>query len=297
MTRKIAVALPVRQAEATIEATLASLLPQCQSLNAELIVAVSETDPTAALLRSINTRGARVLYKPGLTSIPQLRRAAVLATEADFIVIVEDHVTVPDGWLRGLVDAIDQHNVDVSGGGVNQGLTHYAGWAQYFTRYSNFMAPLNEGPTKMLPGNNACYRRKVFDDNRNLLKEGFWEAEFNHEISAEKAFWMCSNLSVTQHQHRGLLAYIPLRYRHGRCYGARRYQTTAPADRRKLVVQSPLIPLVLFVRAARAVFNKSHHQARFLSCCPLLAIYFLAWGVGEMIGYLRGAGGSCAQTD
>ena len=297
MKRTIAVALPVRLAEATIEATIASLVPQCLELDAELLIAVSSEDPTAALLRRIGPRNARVLYKPGLMGVPQLRRAAVLATEANYIVIVEDHITVPQGWLRTLVDAIDQHGVAVSGGGVTQGLAHYAGWAQYFTRYSNFMQPLTEGPTKMLPGNNACYRRQLFENNRALLKEGFWEAEFNHEIASEKPFWMCASVPVTQHQMRGAFRYIPLRYRHGRCYGARRFQTTPPSMRTKLILQSPLIPLVLFVRAARAVFTKRMHRLRFLGCCPLLVLYFLAWGVGEAVGYLKGAGGSCAQTD
>ena len=289
--------LPVRQAQATIEATIASIAPQCLQLNAELIIAVSETDPTAALLHCINTGSARILFEPGLMGIPQLRLAAVLATEANYIVIVEDHVTVPDGWLSGLVDAIERNNVDVCGGGVLQGLTHYAGWAQYFTRYSNFMPPVSEGPTKMLPGNNACYRRKVFEENRHLLSEGFWEAEFNHEIGKGKSFWMCANLPVMQHQHRGMFNYIPLRFRHGRCYGARRYRATPLTARSQLIAQSPLIPLVLFVRAARAVFGKGRHQVRFLACSPLLALYFLAWGIGEMTGYIRGAGGSCDQTD
>ena len=289
--------MPVRKAEKTIEATLESIARQCRDLNAELIIAVSETDPTSGLLRRMDRRGGRVLFRPGPAGIPQLRRDAVRATKATYIVIAEDHIIVPDGWLKGLVDALEQHEADVSGGGVTQGLNHYAGWAQYFTRYAKFMPPHAEGPAKMLPGNNACYRRTVFDDNRNLLEEGFWEAEFNQAVSKGRRFWMCADLAVEQHQHRGMFAYIGLRYDHGRCYGARRYRSASAAERRKLIAQSPLIPLVLFVRSARAVLQQDRHRARFLFCCPLLVLYFLAWGVGEMVGYLKGAGGSCAKTD
>ena len=192
---------------------------------------------------------------------------------------------------------MDEHGVDVSGGGVNQGLESYAGWAQYFTRYSNFMPPLAEGTTRMLPGNNACYRRSVLARYGASLKEGFWEAEFNHEIAREKPFWLCAGAAVRQHQRRGMFDYIPLRFRHGRCYGARRWQATPAAGRTALLAQSPLIPALLFVRAARAVSAKPGNRFRFVIACPLLLLYFLAWGAGELTGYLAGAGGSCVRTD
>ena len=289
--------IPVREAETTIQETLASAIGECRQMNAELIVSVSNTDPAAQFLRNLNLHGVKILEAEGPQGIPQLRRNGVNATSAQYIVITEDHCTFPDGWLKELVAALDRHGVDVSGGGVDQGLETYAGWAQYFTRYSNFMPPLVEGLTKMLPGNNACYRRDVLLRRADLLTDGFWEAEFNHEIVKEKPFWLCAGATVRQHQHRDLLGYIPLRFRHGRCYGGRRWLATPASQRTALLLQSPLIPALLFVRAARAVFSKSRNRWRFAAACPLLLVYFLAWGVGEVTGYLSGAGGSCVRTD
>ncbi len=266
-------------------------------MNAELIVTVSDTDPTAELLKKLDLQGVRLLVAEGAQGIPQLRRNGVNASTAQYIVITEDHCTFPDGWLQELVNAMDRPAVDVSGGGVDQGLKTYAGWAQYFTRYSNFMPPSVEGSTKMLPGNNACYRRDVLLRRADLLIDGFWEAEFNHEIVKEKPFWLCAGATVRQHQNRGTLGYIPLRFRHGRCYGARRWLATPLSQRTALLLQSPLIPALLFVRSARAVFSKSRNRWRFAAACPLLFVYFLAWGVGEVTGYLGGAGGSCVRTD
>ena len=297
MKPTVAVVIPVREAERTIQDTLVSAVRECSHVNAELILTVSATDPTARLLRSMDLQGAKLLVAPGPQGIPQLRRNGVNATTAQFIVIAEDHCTFPDGWLLELVTAMDRHAVDVSGGGVDQGLDTYAGWAQYFTRYSNFMPPLVEGSTKILAGNNACYRRDVLLRHADLLTDGFWEAEFNHEIVQEKSFWLCARATVRQHQNRGIVDYIPLRFRHGRCYGARRWGATPASQRAALLLQSPLIPALLFVRAARAVFGKSRNRWRFTAACPLLLVYFLAWGTGEVTGYLTGAGGSCVRTD
>ena len=173
----------------------------------------------------------------------------------------------------------------------------YAGWAQYFTRYSSFMPPRTEGWTQSLPGNNACYRRETMETFGEHLREGFWEAEFNQELArAGRRMWMCPDLPVIQRQERGALGYIPLRFRHGRCYGARRVQSS-PGQRGILLFRSPLIPAVLLIRATRAVFAKQQNRLRFVSVLPLLGAYIVSWAAGEVTGYLLGSGQSCQGTD
>jgi hypothetical protein len=74
-----------------------------------------------------------------------------------FVAITEDHSLLPSGWIGGLLAAIEKDGMDVSGGPVSNGRRSVAGWAQYFTRYSNFMPPVTEGLTRSLPGNNTWY--------------------------------------------------------------------------------------------------------------------------------------------
>ena len=152
------------------------------------------------------------------------------------------------------------------------------------------MPPVTEGFTRSLPGNNACYRREILLAHSELLREGFWEAEFNHALlRAGCKMWMAPSLEVSQRQQRGLLEYIPLRFRHGRCYGARRD--------RKPWLAAPLIPMVLFLRAARAVFSRRRDQIVFVAVSPFVFVYMVSWALGEVAGYLFGAGQSCLQTD
>jgi hypothetical protein len=78
------------------------------------------------------------------------------------------------------------------------------------------------------------------------------------------------SLDVSQRQERGPLEYIPLRFRHARCYGARRD--------RKPWLAAPLIPIILFLRAARAVFSKRRDQIVFVAVSPFVFVYMVSWG-------------------
>ena len=159
------------------------------------------------------------------------------------------------------------------------------------------MPPVKEGWTRLLPGNSACYRREVIVAHRRCLSDGFWEAEFNRELRRSGCrMWMSERAGVVQRQYRGIGEFVPLRFHHGRCYGARRV-SASPGKRGKLLAMSPLIPALLFSRVARAVFGKKKNRLRLLVTSPLVLVYILAWSSGEVAGYLFGAGGSCEETD
>ncbi len=271
----ISVVVPVRQAHHTILQTLQSLIAQCAELDAEIIVAVTRGDSS---LNGIDTNQVRVLTVEPPAGVPQLRSAAAALAGGDFLVITEDHCTFRPGWLQALVQAAAERPGSVCGGPVENGLPTYVGWAQYFTRY----AALGNN----LPGNNACYPRALIESRLPLLQDGFWEAEFNRTLAASGVpFVMLPSLAVLQHQHRGALEYIALRFRHGRCYGARR--------KSRMLLFSPLLPALLYWRMLRARWN----HAWFLATSPLILIYVLAWSIGEVTGSLRGAGSSCTETD
>lgn len=294
---QVSIIVPVRHAERTIRSTLESLLVQTADFAFEVIVVISEDDPSARALAGFERPNLRVLVAPGRSGVPQLRGLGAAQAQAPFVAIVEDHCLFPAGWLRGLVQAIEQQDAAASGGPVSNGRRSWTGWAQYFTRYSAFMPPVAAGWTHALPGNNACYRREALVAHAGCLTEGFWEAEFNRDLMrAGGRMWMCAELAVVQRQERGMLEFAPLRFRHGRCYGARRV-AASPSERGKLLALSPLIPAVLFARALRSVLSKKQYWFRFALAAPLVLVYMLAWSAGEVAGYLFGAANSCGSTD
>jgi glycosyltransferase involved in cell wall biosynthesis len=294
---EVSVIVPVRRAPSTIRQTLASLTAQCDGCNAEIIALVSESDETRELLKDFHAPGVRVLVQPPGLGVPQLRRDGVLASRAPYLVITEDHCTFPEGWLKRLLVELRARG-GVIGGPVGNGRRTFAGWAQYFTRYAAFLPPARRGGTRALPGNNAIYARAIIEPYLHLLKEGFWEAEFNHALLAGgHPFWMEPDLAVEQHQDRGAFAYMPLRYRHGRCYGWRRSRDTDPSARWRLLAAVPLVPFLLYLRAARGVLKKRRYTGMFLLTTPLLMCYFGAWAVGEAAGYISGPGADWWDTD
>ena len=285
---KVTVVVPVRNAETTIDSTVSALLRQVRGVEAEILITVSDADRTAARVLNFVDPQLRVMVMPGRRSVPQLRRDAVLACDTDLVVITEDHCLFPDDWLSKFIESA--RHQPLVGGGVANGRRSLTGWAQYFTRYAQFIPPIREGVARHLSGNNACYRRELFVQNRGLLAEGFWEAEFNAAVSEQhQPLYMLAENDVIQHQDRGIFEYVPLRFRHGRCYGARR------AD--KSLLRIPLIPAILFLRVVRAVFAKRQHRIQFAMASPLIVLYFLAWAIGEGVGYLFGASEACSDTD
>ncbi len=291
---KVSIIIPVRYAGGTIRSTLTSLLVQADD-TCEVIAVVSANDPTVRELREIEHPRLRV-YEVAGSGVPQIRRHGAERAQAPFVIIAEDHCLFPQNWVRGLVEAIERTGADASGGPVVNGRVSYAGWAQYFTRYSVFLPPVTEGWTVSLPGNNACYRREALMALTNQ-EGGFWEAELNQQLILDGGrMWMCADSPVVQRQERGALEYVPLRFRHGRCYGARRV-AALPHERTRLLLRCLLIPAVLFARALRAVMTKRTCRLRFVLASPLLAVYILAWSAGEIVGYLFGAGGACQETD
>jgi hypothetical protein len=293
----MAVVVPIRDAHGTVRHTLESLLEQTAEYPAEVIAVIAENDPTRKALEGLAHPHLSLVVGTGKLGVPQLRRIGVERSSAPLVAITEDHCRFPAGWIRGLAEAIKRSGADVCGGPVTNGLHSWAGWAQYFTRYSAFMTPRAEGWTRSLPGNNACYRREVLLQHSRSLEAGFWEAEFNAELlRGGSQLWSCPELAVVQHQHRGAFGYVPLRFRHGRCYGARRV-AAAQGSRWRLLARSPFIPVVLLSRILRAAVNLRPFWLRFLIASPLVTAYVLAWSAGEAVGYLLGAGGSCQETD
>jgi glycosyltransferase involved in cell wall biosynthesis len=294
----VSVIVPIRRAHKTIRATLLSLLDQCKSVPVEIVALVSEADPSREQLKDLTSPVLRLIVAPGRQGIPQLRRDGVRQSLAPWVIITEDHCVFPDGWLKGLIKDLPYNGNQVRGGPVLNGIPSLLGWAQYFTRYSSFMPPISSGDARALPGNNACYSRAVLTQNADLLRDGFWEAEFNVSILRRHCTLSISpELCVEQRQERGLFEYVALRFRHGRCYGGRRFRDSTRPERNRLLWTMPLIPGVLFWRAARSVFRKRQYRGQFVLASPLLCVYFSAWAAGEAVGYLFGTGTSCLDTD
>lgn len=109
--------IPTRCRPAYLEVALASVAPQAAAAGAELIVVNDGGDAeTAAVARR---HGARVLDTPAPGGINAGRNAGIDAAGTDLVVLIDDDVRAPDGWLAALLaGASGAPGADVLGGPI-----------------------------------------------------------------------------------------------------------------------------------------------------------------------------------
>jgi hypothetical protein len=235
----------------------------------------------------------------GRRSVPQLRAEGIRAARGQLVAITEDHCLFSPGWVAGCIQAHAARDAAAVGGPVENGRTGgLLDWAIYFSRYAGSMPPVARGAAAALAGNNACYKRAVLEPHAALFAEGFWENNFHRELlDRGYVLWLEPDLVVTHNKPYHFGAYLALRFRHARCFGGMLAARWTSARKMQGVLLSPLIPALLLLRSARAIFTKKRRRRQFLLALPALLLCYLVWFWGELAGYLRGPGEACSETD
>ncbi len=111
------VAVPTRKRAGYLDVTLASISPQTTAAGAELLVISDGPDPETAAVAA--RHGAKLVTLPEPSGLNAARNAAANAAAADLIVLVDDDVQAPAGWLDAiLAGAAANPGVDVFGGPI-----------------------------------------------------------------------------------------------------------------------------------------------------------------------------------
>jgi GT2 family glycosyltransferase len=109
--------IPTRARADYLEVTLASVVPQARALGAEVIVARDGLDGRTAAVAA--RHGARLVSLDRPTSANAARNAGVAAAEGEVIVLIDDDVEAPPGWLEAMIAGIrEAPDRDVFGGPI-----------------------------------------------------------------------------------------------------------------------------------------------------------------------------------
>jgi glycosyltransferase involved in cell wall biosynthesis len=96
-------------------------MPQAQAAGAEVLVINDGDDPDTDVVA--RRHGARVLAAPPPGGLNTARNAGIDAAAADLVVLIDDDVAAPDGWLAAvLAGAASAPDVDVFGGPIRAAL-------------------------------------------------------------------------------------------------------------------------------------------------------------------------------
>ena len=280
-----------------IEECLRSFERQRDGISYEVIVAdrcnrgcreVVRRHPNAALIE---------VDRPGAT-IPELRALAIRRARGEIVGITEDHCIAPDGWLAAMALAHDEQRRIVGGPVENAATQRLVDWAVFFCEYSVFEPPLPAGPGSV-PGNNTTYDRALLPLIDDLLDEGVWEEAFNARLAGHGHATYLEPAAVMLHKKSfGPGEFLAQRYHYARSYAGLRLRG-APGWRRPIYAgfAVTLLPPMLLARIVGNVWRKGHHRRELLLTLPLLALFVLAWGWGEVVGYLFGPGDSLAKVE
>ena len=275
--------------------TLEALDAQPERDRMEVIVVEAVGGATRDRLRAHRPRV--VVIEAERQPIPKLRHLGVRRARGDLVAILEDHGQVAPDWAASIVEAHDGPWGAV-GGPVENGKDGLVNWAVYFCEYTPYMAPLAEGDTDDLPGNNVAYKRPHLMRHAHLLDEGKWESWINDRLRADGVPLRSTNSVVVHHIKTFRLAYfLNQRFHFARSYAGMRRVDQSPLQRLVYGIGSLALPGLLMARVTRTVLQKRRHLGRFLVAAPLVALFLTVGAVGEIVGYLIGPGASLDKVE
>jgi hypothetical protein len=107
---------------------------------------------------------------------------------------------------------------------------------------------------------------------------------------------MLPDLVVGHKMHYTFDLYLTQRYLYARSYAGARVAGKPAPLRLAYGLASFALPPMLFLRTLKTIVNKGRHLEHLLPSIPMLMAFVMSWGVGEMHGYVLGAGNSLSKV-
>jgi hypothetical protein len=205
------------------------------------------------------------------------------------VAITEDHCQPEFGWCAGIARYHQEDHPAVGGPVEKTGVDSALNWAVYFADYLRYALPFGEGPAPSLTDLNVSYKRTDLDGIREL-----WEKEFHEPVvhsaltSHGKSLWITPDILVAQRRVFSWRSALHDRYAFGRLFGSTRVQGVSILKRIMMALLALLVPVILVVRVALHIYRKRRFIDQFVFSFPALVMISLAWGWGELLGYLTG---------
>jgi hypothetical protein len=279
---------------------LEALEAQRRDVSLEVLVVDRLGEEVRRVVRERFPRARVLEAAPGAT-IPQMRARAFEAAAGEMVAVIEDHVIVPPGWARSLLDAQRAASNGVPavvGGAVENAATgKLVDWAAFLCEYSHCLPPLPEGRAEWLTGNNVVYPRSLLARYRGVVAEGKWENHLHDALRRDGIPLVCRPEIVVGHKkHYTLAEYLSQRYLYARSYAGARVAGASLPKRLAYAAAALALPPLLFYRTLSRIVSKRRHRAELLRSIPLLALFVCSWAVGEVVGYAAGPGDSLSKV-
>ncbi len=277
----------------TIRLTMRHLRAQTARRSVEIVIVGPTHEairPPAEDVREFHSH--QILALGCVPSIGRANSAGVLAARAPLVALAEDHCFPEPGWADALIRAHQAPWAVVGPVVRNANPRTIVSWCDFVIGYGPWMDPAAAQCMPFLPGHNSCYKRSLLLEYGDQL-EDLMEAETvlhldlarrGHQLRMEPE-------ARTAHTNFALLSsWVPVQFYAGRVFGASRAAAWPIAKRLLYFAASPLIPAVRLFRCLRELAKPGRPSRRIPAMLPLLALGLALDGLGQMTGYLFGAG-------
>ena len=240
---------------------------------------------------------AKIIPVPRDTTIPRMRELAFAAATGDAVAVIEDHVIVPPGWARALLDARRETGAVVGGSIDNAARSSVVDWAAFLCEYSHCITPLPAGPTTALPGNNVIYDRALLERYRDTIAAGKWENHLHDAMHRDGVpMVLRPEIGVGHKKHYTVGEYLSQRFLYARSYAGERVKGMPLAKRLSYGAAAFALPPLLMYRTVTRVLAKRRYRMQLLLSIPLLVLFIASWTAGEIVGYWMGPADSLSRV-
>jgi hypothetical protein len=283
----------------TIAMTVRYLRRQTIASRIELVIVARGSDALSAEEGALQDFWGWQLVEVGeIGSVGGANAAGVRNARGPVIAFAEDHCFPEPGWAEALLESYGGDEVAAVGPvfrNANPGTL--VSWCDFVIGYGPWMDPTIRDDQPFLAGHNSSYRRAVLlelDDRLEAALEA--ETVLHGELRRRGYRLLVQARARAAHANFAKLrSWLPVQYHCGRVYAARRATHWGRARRTAYACGSPLIPVVRLVRALGQLRRAARPRPSVPRLMPLLGLGLAVDGVGQLLGYLAGAGGSAQE--
>jgi hypothetical protein len=224
------------------------------------------------------------------SSIFELWGLAVRGSKARNVALLDARCPIERGWLAAIRASLETNPIAVFGPvrcGWAVSSPHVVG---YLVEYAQFQPPLGSC-LREVPGLNLIAACHAVADATVLKDDGFVKTRFLAHLAALGTTALpIEDAVVTYRKQFTFTGYCAHRFHHGRSYGAARH-FASPWPWLSAVAMTLGLPLLRVLRIHRAV-QHARLRVAFWRWLHRIIIAESAWSIGELFGYLAGAGSS-----
>jgi GT2 family glycosyltransferase len=285
-------------AAATIGLALESLARQSLAHAIEIVVVDSSRDDTVAAVVGRHPTVRLLRSRERLFAGAARNRGAAVA-HADILAFLDADCTVAEDWAERVVAAHAADRPLIGGVVANGNPESRAGWAYYFAEFHQWLPGQPAGPVAEVPGCSMTVQRAAFDRFGPFLEGAYCsDTLFNWRLAAAGSPpWLDPTIRVAHLNPTRWWRTVRHELRHGADFARlRSRERLGRAGSAARALAAPLLPPLLFARAARHALSRPELRRPFRRAAPRLLVLCAAWSAGEARGYLEAAARRTAET-